>query len=78
VTVAYQEFVDFIAGGSTPQDVVNFRPSEQAKALVAELIQRQKTTGLNAEETAELNHYLHIEHVMRLAKALARQRLAGE
>jgi hypothetical protein len=78
MTVAYEEFVDFLAAGPTPQDVVNFRPSDQAKAHVADLIQRQKSTGLNSEETAELNHYLHIEHVLRLAKARARQRLAGK
>ncbi len=78
MTVAYEEFVDFIAAGSTPQDVVNFRPSEQAQARVADLIQRQKSSGLSAEETAELNQYLQIEHLMRLAKARARQRLAHE
>jgi hypothetical protein len=78
MAVAYEEFVDFIAGGPSPQDVVNFRPSDQAKAHVADLIQRQKSAGLNPEETAELDHYLHIEHVMRLAKARARQRLAGK
>jgi hypothetical protein len=48
MTVAYEEFVNFIAGGPTPQDVVNFRPSDQAKAHVADLIQRQKNAGLNA------------------------------
>jgi hypothetical protein len=78
MSVAYEEFVDFIAAGPTPEDVVNFHPSDQAKAHVADLIQRQKSSGLKSEETAELNHYLTIEHVMRLAKARARQRLAGK
>ena len=73
--LAYDEFVEFIASGSTPQEVIDFRPSEATKAKVAELIHRQKTRNLSAEETAELDHYLHIEHVMRLAKARARQRL---
>jgi hypothetical protein len=73
--VAYDEFVDFIAGGSTPQSVIDFRPSEETKTLVADLIRRQKNEELSADESAELNHYLQIEHLMRLAKARARQRL---
>lgn len=73
--VAYDEFVDFIAGGSTPQSVVDFRPSEETKAHVGELIRRQKADSLSSDETAELNSYLQIEHLMRLAKARARQRM---
>jgi hypothetical protein len=73
--LAYDEFVDFIAGGTTPQSIIDFRPSEQTKTHVADLIHRQKSGVLSPEETAELNQYLHIEHLMLLAKARARQRL---
>jgi hypothetical protein len=71
--LAYEEFVDFIAGGTTPESIVEFQPSEKTKAHVADLIRCEKTTGLSAEETSELNNYLQIEHFMRLAKARARQ-----
>jgi hypothetical protein len=77
MSVAYEEIVDFIAGGPSSEDVVNFQPSEHVKAHVAGLIHRQKSSGLSAEETAELNQYLQLEHLMRLAKARARQRLAA-
>jgi hypothetical protein len=73
--LAYDEFVDFIAAGSTPQAVIDFRPSEETKAHVAELIRRQKSDSISPDETAELNHYIYIEHIIRLAKARARQRL---
>lgn len=43
------------------------------KARVSELIQREKTTGLTPEETAELNDYLDLEHLGRLAKARLRR-----
>ncbi len=76
--LAYDEIVDFIAAGTTPQSVIDFRPSEATKAKVAELIRRQKTSSLSAEEEAELNQYLQLEHLMRLAKARARQRLGRE
>jgi hypothetical protein len=75
--LAYDEFVDFLAGGTTPQGVIDFHPSEETKGRVAELIEAQKRASLTATETAELNYYLQIEHLMRLAKARARQRLAA-
>ena len=78
MTRAYEEIIEFIAAGTTPSGVVTFQPSEEAKARVADLIQREKTTGLSPEETAELNHYLQLEHLMRLAKARARAHLAHE
>ena len=78
VSPAYSEIVDFIAAGTTPQGLVAFRPSEAAKERVADLIHREKTTGLTTEETAELNHYLQLEHLMRLAKARAHHYLKDE
>ena len=66
----YEEVIDFIAAGS-PAKVVAFRPSEAARARVADLLEREKLGGLSEEETAELDNYLHLEHIMRLAKARA-------
>ena len=69
---AYDEIIDFIAAGTTPDAVARFEPSPQTKAYVADLIHREKTVGLTPEEASELDHYLKLEHVMRLAKARAR------
>ena len=74
---AYDEVVDLIARGTSPDRVIAFRPSEAAKARVADLISREKDGGLSLDETAELNHYMELEHLMRLAKARARD-YAGE
>jgi hypothetical protein len=71
----YEEIIDFIAVGTMPRSLVNFQPSETTKNRVADLIQREKTEGLSVEETEELDHYLQLEHLMRLAKARARQHL---
>jgi hypothetical protein len=40
---------------------------------VADLIAREKASELTAEERSELDLYLQIEHIMRLAKAKARK-----
>lgn len=75
---AYEEVIDFIAAGSSPRNVVAFRPSDGAKARVAELIGRERDGGLPVEEKSELEHYLQLEHLMRLAKARARQFIPDE
>ena len=74
---AYDEIVEFIAAGTTPASVAAFEPSPQAKALVADLIHREKTVGLNHDEASQLDQFLHVEHIMRLAKARARAKLSG-
>ena len=69
---AYDEIVEFIARGSTPDAVVGFEPSQQTKDYVADLIHRQKMQRLTPEEETELDHFMQAEHLMRLAKARAR------
>ena len=73
---AYLEIIDFIAAGTTPEAVAHFRPSLEAQQRVAELIEREKESGLPAEEKAELDHFVELEHILRMAKAKARQILA--
>ncbi len=78
VPKAYEEVIDFIAQGSSPRAVADFRPSEAARQRVAELVAREKTGGLTPEEASELEHSLQLEHIMRLAKARARQHLSSK
>jgi len=73
----YEEIVEFIASLS-PREVVGFKPSEQARQRVWDLMERRKTMSLPPDEKDELDHYMEVEHLMRLAKARARQLLAHE
>jgi hypothetical protein len=70
---AYLEVVDFIASGPSRSDVANFQASDSSKARVADLVRREKTVGLSEEEKEELEQFLQLEHLMRLAKARARE-----
>ena len=70
---SYDEIVDFIAAGTTPQAVVAFRPSQAAQERVQQLIARSKEGGISDEEQSELEDYLQLEHIMIMAKARARQ-----
>lgn len=74
----YGELIDFLAAGTTPATLVAFHPSPEAKERVADPIHRQKAEGLTEAETAELEYFLQLEHVMRLARARARKRLAAQ
>ncbi len=78
MTRVYDEIINFIARGTSPAAVAEFSASEETKDRVADLLHREKTTGLSAEEQSELNHFLEIEHLMRLAKARAREHLSSE
>ncbi len=73
----YDEMIDFIASRN-PREVIDFKPSEQAKRRVWDLIERQKNQNLTSEEQAELDDYLRLEHLMRLTKARARKLLPPE
>ncbi len=69
----YEEIIDFIAAGTTPEAVVAFRPSNSAQRRVAELVERSKDGSISSDEESELEDYLQLEHIMIMAKARARQ-----
>ena len=70
---AYEEVVDFIAAGATPAEVIAFRPSAEAQERMYYLLAQHRNSRLTAEEQTELDHYLQLEHLLRLAKAKAQQ-----
>ena len=78
MTRVYEELVDFIAGGSTVREVARFTPSKKTRERVWELLTRAKGGVLSPAEQTDLDHYMHLEHIMRLAKAKARLRAAHE
>jgi hypothetical protein len=74
MTRVYEEIIDFLAGGFTPDSLIACKPSEEARHLVEELIEREKNEGLTQEETSELTRYMELDHILTLAKARARAR----
>lgn len=73
MTRAYEEIINFIAAGTTPQSLIEFQPSDVVKERVADLIFREKNDGLSRDEKTELDQYMLLEHLLRLAKARAYQ-----
>ncbi len=71
INPAYEEIINFLAAGITSQSLVEFQVSETVKERVSDLIFREKTDGISSEEKSELDNYLILEHLLRLAKARA-------
>lgn len=74
----YLEIVEFFASGTTPQTVVDFQPSVAAQERAVELLELSRQGRLTPEQEAELEHFTELEHILRMAKARARQILAAQ
>ncbi len=74
VQTVYDHVADFIAD-MNPAKLLELRATEVARERLIELI--EKDSGLSLVEKDELDHYLVLERLIRLAKAHARQRLAA-
>ena len=73
MTKSYDEIIDFIAAGTTPEAVVAFRPSNAVQQRVAELVDRSTKRTISSEDQSELDDFLQLEHLMIMAKARARR-----
>ncbi len=76
VETVYDHVADFIAD-MNPTKLLELRATEAARERLTELIEKEKDLGLSLIEKDELDHYLVLERLIRLAKAHARQRLAA-
>ena len=75
---AYEELAELIASGGGPEAVAGYQASPTTRQRVFELIEREKANSLTEDERSELDHYMQIEHVIRLAKARAKARISHE
>jgi len=66
-----KEIVELLASQPTPEEILGIRPSPQFQARVSHLLAENKKRALSQQETAELERYLTLEHLVRLAKAHA-------
>jgi hypothetical protein len=74
----YLEIAAFFASGTTPQTVADFQPSAAAQQRALELLELAKQDRLTPEQESELEHFTELEHILRMAKARARQILAAQ
>ena len=71
IPAVYQEVLDFLIKSPIPQEIVNFKVSQQAQTRLQILLDKNRESILNEMEIAELDVYEQLEHLMILLKARA-------
>jgi hypothetical protein len=61
------EVIEFIASSPNPKDILAYRPSSALQGRVEDLVYKKKESSLSIDEEKELERYLLIEHLMRMA-----------
>ncbi len=69
------EIMALLTSQPTPEQVLAIRPSPALQQRMSDLLQHNKEGGLSRTQEAELERYLMLEHLVRLAKAYAFQQV---
>ncbi len=78
---AFQEadaIIRLLAQQPDPQTMIDLQPSPALQERVSELLDRSKTGELPRAEALELERYLTVEHLVRLAKGHAYSRIGRQ
>jgi hypothetical protein len=71
----FEEVIDFLASTPTPQQIIDFHPSESIQQQARDLLDKQRNTSLTAEEQKVLDELGRLNHFMSMLKIRARQKL---
>lgn len=71
---AIEDFVEFLAK-LAPRKVLEYKASAASQERLSTLLEKNKNAPLSEKETEEMAYYMMIEHVVRLAKARALQKI---
>ena len=74
--LAYDHIANFIAA-MNPAKVLELQAPEAARLRLEELVELEKAKELSPAEKDELDHFIVLERLIRLAKADARLKLAN-
>ena len=69
--------IDLLSSQPAPEQILAIRPSPEFQARVSELLYQSKHGELSQQDETDLDHYLLLEHLVRLAKARAYRQLAA-
>ena len=73
----FEEVVDFITSAPKTEQIIAYKPSASMQQHLEELLYKKQNDQLSDDDRHELEQYLLIEHLMRMAKLRAKQRLAA-
>lgn len=64
----YKYVLTFLASQPSPEEVANFRPTEEMQTRLRELVHKSHTGALSEMEAQELDEYERIEHLIVMLK----------
>jgi hypothetical protein len=70
-----QAIIEVLTSQPTPDQILALQPSASLQQRMSDLLKRKRADGLPSIEAAELERYLFLEHLVRMAKARALQQL---
>lgn len=70
--------MEVLTSNPTPEQVLALCPSPELQARANELLSQSKQGKLSRQEEAELERYLMLEHLVRLAKGHAARHLGDD
>jgi hypothetical protein len=69
------EIIELLASQPTPEEILTIRPTLALQERMSTLLAQSKAGNLTRQEEIELERYLALEHLVRLAKASAYKQL---
>jgi hypothetical protein len=66
------EVAEFLASGPTPEQLVNYRPSQKVQERASQLLAKQRSGAISADEERELDQFVQAELLMQLVGARVR------
>lgn len=70
-----RDILETLARLPAPDEILALRPSATLQTRINNLLEKNRTTGLLPDEEREWEQYEYLEHIVRVAKAKAAQKL---
>lgn len=75
VPVLFDEVLEFLASTPTPQQIIEFHPSDELDTRISHLLEMNRQGTLSTDKAIELEEFSRLEHFMRMLKIKAQQKL---
>jgi hypothetical protein len=70
----YDELVELLANSASAEEVISFQLSDDKQQRLDALLSKNRDGALSPQESAELDAFEQLEHVVRLLKARVREK----
>jgi len=76
-TAAHEEVYEFLTTSLSLDAIIAFHPSAATESRIRELLDANRNGTLTEEERIELEEFSQVEHLVRMVKAKAHEKLSA-